>query len=1479
MIKLKYNRFADQELSINIKTGLKTVGFTEGTREITEFTKSAKDINNIKPKYDVSNVVSGITKEITELDKLKAMIDSVEKSIRTDGAKPLAERLGLITESDKTRGRITREANRRQEARRTSVNTRTSLERFTGPSQSDYEAAVNVLSPKLREQVAPSYNKSAAAGIGDKTALEQTISKYRELTEAMNQSSQSSLPNYLDVLKEIDAEMQKAAALSTKQTSFYATPGTLGNDISPSAITQPTKTTAVTATPMFSQLSLADTSKLTEGISAIEQYKNKMEELRKSAEEVANKSLKDLYNGIEQTSNEADDGANKLQKLTAVLNKMPRGIDGITKAFKNLDFSKIVYLAHTVKRVTSVLVDMVDSAADYEESLNLYRMALGEYADEASKWEELISEKLMLDPADVMKYTGAFYNLVKGLGATKDAAFLMSKNLTQLTYDMASYLNISNDAAQAKIQSAMAGQSRAVATVGVATQMASLQELAYSLNIKKKVSEMTQSEKTYLRYIQLMRSTTQMQGDLGRTMITPANAIRTLKNQIELLARALGQVLTPIIMKVIPIIMALTNVLRKAAQSIAGLLGYKLSDVDWSSAFSFDGADEAADKLDSVGKSAKAAGDSVRNALAPFDELNQVMFESSGSGGLSGGGGSGGLSGDDWAALLPSYDMLKDYTDELASKAKDLEGTIGKIVAAVGGFLLITKAIDLVNKLKDGFDGLEKAITGVFGADKAAGIVGTIKSVVSWLGILAGSIITLQGTSSVLKETLVRITKMNGEIDSTSALAIGGSLGLQGALVGVLAKLNPLAGGLAAEAAVVVDYVAAVDAYEQVWQEIIDADIYGTLSISSKQWVDMLKEEGGTLQDLMNTISDYNTDLSILKKSYDDANQSVSLYELRFRATGKATKEETKSMIDSIKTMAESSKNYIDTNTNQMLTLWKDRFGGLSAYTEDEQKEILNGIITYGNNQKKELKNAQDNITTTYDKAIKKRGYLTDEEYNYIETQLAKIRELTETNMSESATNLEYIHGQYTNNVTQLDKESYATWKEAAKQYRDGENSSISTWYNEQYNNLVQSKKKLGWTEEKFQAEVSKLGEERKTKEKNVSDTITKYQDDILLNLANKYIDAGKVQTEENARIQESIAGIFEDSEIDETHLKEIFKQAGIDADDTLVDSFKEQAKGEKSKNGWTLVGESATDLVKNGWQSSVPVKIWDMLLYVGDVLGTDSKKLNFMDKIMLVGNAITGFVFDGMINSVAGPVGEFFTNMGNKLKEKLNLGGNNGVTALFNQVGGHILDAIMGKKGMSNSKSIGTAASSFASTMLNKVKSALGIKSPSRLFIHAHVGDYIVQGIEVGMNSEIDSGIGNVANNLMNTMQHSLDESNDIEFANKLSTGIEEVTEGFKDMNEEILEFNKNANNIAINSNVTASRKITNDYNDIMGLVSGSYATDGNNATNLVETVRDATNTNNTIIVQIGDETVYQGQGQYQSRESERYGTSYVKI
>lgn len=233
--------------------------------------------------------------------------------------------------------------------------------------------------------------------------------------------------------------------------------------------------------------------------------------------------------------------------------------------------------------------------------------------------------------------------------------------------------------------------------VGVALSEATLEELAYSLGIEKSVSAMSEAEKAQLRYIQIMKSSSDWQADMGKTLMSPANALRVVKQQFTLLAKAIGNVFIPIVMLALPYVVALTEMLTSLAKVIANfvsnILGIKIDFGLDDSSFG-----DITTGLEDIGTEADKTKNKLNTMLAPFDELNVVQEKSK-----SDGEDDGGLGGD-LGVDLPTYDALSKLTDKfqknIEKAKKQIEGLIPVILSVGAAFA----AWKISKKLLEGLD-------------------------------------------------------------------------------------------------------------------------------------------------------------------------------------------------------------------------------------------------------------------------------------------------------------------------------------------------------------------------------------------------------------------------------------------------------------------------------------------------------------------------------------------------------------------------------------------------------------------------------------------------------------------------------------------------------------------------------------------------------------------------------------------------------
>lgn len=221
-------------------------------------------------------------------------------------------------------------------------------------------------------------------------------------------------------------------------------------------------------------------------------------------------ALPNNINKINTTLSKAQKTINNSNKNGGMINNIFSGTSG--------GILKTGLLIAAIQRLGTTIGGFVNESNAYIENMNLFSVSMGEAADKAKEFINQYTSVLGVDPSNMMRYMGMFNSLVEGFGLSSDAAYTMSKNLTQLSYDMSSFLNIPIDEAMQKIKSGISGEIEPMRAVGIALDQATLQETAYTLGIDKKVSAMTRAQKTELLYYQIMTKTTKMQGDMARTL-------------------------------------------------------------------------------------------------------------------------------------------------------------------------------------------------------------------------------------------------------------------------------------------------------------------------------------------------------------------------------------------------------------------------------------------------------------------------------------------------------------------------------------------------------------------------------------------------------------------------------------------------------------------------------------------------------------------------------------------------------------------------------------------------------------------------------------------------------------------------------------------------------------------------------------------------------------------------------------------------
>lgn len=453
---------------------------------------------------------------------------------------------------------------------------------------------------------------------------------------------------------------------------------------------------------------------------------------------------------VKATADQASDSVKKLSN----------NVSGLSKVLKLVNFTAFIA---SCKRIGTTIYGLVNQTSQYIQKMNQFKSIMGDSAKEAQGFIDKAERILGLDPEQMMGSLSSFQTLTKGFGIASDEAYKMSKNLTQLAADMSSFTGESMDLALQRIKSGISGEIEPMRKWGIALDQATLQETAYALGINKRVAEMTRAQKTELAYYQIMHATQYAQGNMARTMLTPANAIRILQTEFKQLGRAIGSVFIPIALKIIPVIRAIVQILTELARKLAALFGFKISDYDFSASTVQDIGASFGDLEDNVNGTTKA----LKKMLMPFDELNNVNFDTGGGSG----GGIGGVGGGSLGLDTYDYDMFAGASDEINKKVEQIKNTFEKlkpVIIAVGGILAGLWAID-------------KIVTFIEWLKRVKAVSNELSTVLQLALVIGGAFLIYKGIKRAI-ETDWDAKSLLMMIGGTGLIAVAGALKFKSSL-------------------------------------------------------------------------------------------------------------------------------------------------------------------------------------------------------------------------------------------------------------------------------------------------------------------------------------------------------------------------------------------------------------------------------------------------------------------------------------------------------------------------------------------------------------------------------------------------------------------------------------------------------------------------------------------------------------------------
>jgi hypothetical protein len=233
-------------------------------------------------------------------------------------------------------------------------------------------------------------------------------------------------------------------------------------------------------------------------------------------------------------------------RFLADTDQMRKGINQVNgqlstfgKAVKQLGVAMVATFG--AREITQFFQESITSFASLEEAVSKTNVVFGQSADEIASWAKKQSDALALTETAALQYISTLGSILVQSGLTQAEAGELSKQLTTLVADLASFADVPIEQSFNAVKGAIVGEREALKSLGFVITEAEVKTKALNLGLIKQGEELTANAKAQANIAVLMDKTSQAQGDMERTGDSLANQIKKLNAEAKELQLYFGK--------------------------------------------------------------------------------------------------------------------------------------------------------------------------------------------------------------------------------------------------------------------------------------------------------------------------------------------------------------------------------------------------------------------------------------------------------------------------------------------------------------------------------------------------------------------------------------------------------------------------------------------------------------------------------------------------------------------------------------------------------------------------------------------------------------------------------------------------------------------------------------------------------------------------------------------------------------------------
>lgn len=239
-------------------------------------------------------------------------------------------------------------------------------------------------------------------------------------------------------------------------------------------------------------------------------------------------ALNQAVSRIKGLGDTADKSGSKLERMGNKGKASGEGLIGVLKRIGAAALA-ITVVTTAVSSIGKFCSSSTEAAASAEETISKFETVFKESAGGLDEWTATFSTDAKRSKNEIRSFlsdAGAMFN---GVGLSSSASAAMSKNLTTLAYDLASFNNIEDQDAFDKLKSGIMGEAEGLKSLGVVLNEATLKQSMLRMGLTGTFNELDEATKIQVRYNTILAQTADAQGDVTRTSGSYTNSVKGIK--------------------------------------------------------------------------------------------------------------------------------------------------------------------------------------------------------------------------------------------------------------------------------------------------------------------------------------------------------------------------------------------------------------------------------------------------------------------------------------------------------------------------------------------------------------------------------------------------------------------------------------------------------------------------------------------------------------------------------------------------------------------------------------------------------------------------------------------------------------------------------------------------------------------------------------------------------------------------------------